>query len=210
MIEKKKRKLKPIYWLMIAEIIIVVVGLLLGFKITYAPHLENDWDAISAVAGWFSAIASFIAIVVAVQIPKIIAEDQNKIALFEKRYAVYEVLNNCIAYAYVLDRFNESGSDWNLWFSISFGDHALSGRELSWDEQRKIFNATSNLLRQSELLFGKEFTKQIDILENKLLLLIQAERHHDNLQCRQKEYIEHATSFEKEVLPKIKELISLK
>ena len=210
MAEKKKKKLKPIYWLIIAEVIVVVVGLLLGFKITYAPHLENDWDAISACAGWASVIVAGLAIYYAIQVPKKIAEDQNKIALFEKRYAVYEVLNNCVAYAHMLERFNESGSEWNIWFSISFGDHTSSGRELTWDEQRYLFNAASNLLMQSELLFGKEAAEQIDALETKLLALIQAERHHDNLIKRQTEYIEHAFFFEKEYLPMIKELLSLK
>lgn len=31
----------------------------MGFRITYAPDLENSWNAISATASWVSAIASF-------------------------------------------------------------------------------------------------------------------------------------------------------
>ena len=40
-------------------IVIVVVGLF-GFRITYAPEMENSWDAISAVAAWVSVIVAAI------------------------------------------------------------------------------------------------------------------------------------------------------
>ena len=196
--------------ILLAELLVAVLLWLLGFRITYAPTMENSWDAISACAGWASVVVAGLAIYYAIQVPKKIAEDQNKIALFEKRYAVYEVLNNCVTYAHMLERFNESGAEWNIWFSISFGDHTFSGRELTWDEQRYLFNTASNLLMQSELLFGKESAEQVDALKTKLLTLIQAERHHDNLIKRQTEYIEHAFFFEKEYLPKIKDLLSLK
>lgn len=92
MAKEKKKNLKPIHWLIIAEVIVVVVGLLLGFKITYAPHLENDWDAISAVAGWAGAVVSAVALIFAIRIPKIIAAQQDKIALFEKRNELYSKL----------------------------------------------------------------------------------------------------------------------
>lgn len=70
--------------------LILVYGL--GFRITYAPELENRWEAISAAAAWAGVVTSFIAIMVAIQIPKKIAEQQNKIALFEKKYSVYSSL----------------------------------------------------------------------------------------------------------------------
>lgn len=63
-----------------------------GWRITYAPELENNWDAISAVATWAGVIASFVAIMVAIRIPKKIADRQDKIALFEKRFVCFEEL----------------------------------------------------------------------------------------------------------------------
>lgn len=54
------------------------------FRITYAPNLENSWDAISAFAAWAGVLASLIAIWSAIQVPKRIAEGQNRIALFER------------------------------------------------------------------------------------------------------------------------------
>ena len=167
----KNKALLTCLCILLAELLVAVLLWLFGFRITYAPALENRWDAISACAAWASVVVAGLAMYYAIQVPKKIAEDQNKIALFEKRYAGYEVLNNCVAYAHMLERFNESGSEWNIWFSISFGNHTSSGRELTWDEQRYLFNAASNLLMQSELLFGKEAAEQIDVLETKLLAL---------------------------------------
>ncbi len=81
--------------------IALFVGLLYhkGFRITYAPELENSWDAISACAAWAGVVASFIAIMVAVWIPKKIADRQDKIALFEKRYDCYTVIQNLLVCA---------------------------------------------------------------------------------------------------------------
>ena len=47
-----------LFWIVIIVIVAVIVLALLGFKITYAPTLDNNWDAISAVAGWVGAIAT--------------------------------------------------------------------------------------------------------------------------------------------------------
>lgn len=63
-----------------------------GFRITYAPTLENSWAAISACASWFGAIMSGCAMLVAIRIPTVIAKQQNKIALFDKRYSAWDAM----------------------------------------------------------------------------------------------------------------------
>lgn len=77
----------------------VLVLFCLGFRITYASKLENSWDAISASADWagvivaiISVFASFLAIWFAIQVPKRIADRQDKIVLFEKRLECYSTL----------------------------------------------------------------------------------------------------------------------
>lgn len=83
----------------------ILIGLLfcIGFRITYAPELENSWNAVSAVAAWagvivasISAAASVVAIWYAIQVPKRIADQQNKIALFNKRIEYYNIIQNLI------------------------------------------------------------------------------------------------------------------
>lgn len=67
-----------------------------GFRITYAPKLENSWDAISAFASWAGVVVSVVgvgisglAIYYAVQVPEKIADRQDRIALFEKRMTCF-------------------------------------------------------------------------------------------------------------------------
>ena len=97
LIEKLKQFIKsrwfPLVAVSVVMLVVVVAGFLFGFRITYAPELENSWEAISAVAAWVgiivsvaSAVASFMAVWYAIQVPKKIVDRQDKIALFEKRY----------------------------------------------------------------------------------------------------------------------------
>lgn len=86
--------------------VVTVIGMALfvflyckGFRITYTPDLENSWDAISGFAAWAGVFMSFVAIMVAIQIPKKIADRQDKIALFEKRMECYSTVQNICAFA---------------------------------------------------------------------------------------------------------------
>lgn len=89
--------------------VFVIVGFIMflfGWRITYTPELDNSWDAISAVAAWAGivvafagVIASFAAVWFAIRVPQKIAEQQDKISLFEKRYSCYEVIQNLLASA---------------------------------------------------------------------------------------------------------------
>lgn len=78
-------------WAFLIIIVVIIVFMLFGWKIVYAPQMANDWIAIDAIGGWVSIIISGIAIWFAVASPKRIAKEQNKIALFEKRFSCYVV-----------------------------------------------------------------------------------------------------------------------
>lgn len=100
----------------IAALAIFLALFLCGFRISYSPELESSWDAVSAVAAWASVIlaiagviASFVAIWCAIQVPKKIAEEQNKVSLFEKRYEAYSSILSLEVFAAALDqeRFDE-------------------------------------------------------------------------------------------------------
>lgn len=92
--------------------IVLVIAFILffcGFRITYAPELETSWDAVSAVASWVGVlvsavgvVASFIAIWFAIQVPQKIANRQDRISLFEKRYRVYNLFMKLYATMNVL------------------------------------------------------------------------------------------------------------
>ena len=70
-------------------LITLLVLYLLGFRITYAPYLKNHWEAISACAAWTGVFISGLAICYAIKVPKTIADRQDRISLFEKRFKLY-------------------------------------------------------------------------------------------------------------------------
>lgn len=53
-------------WIVFGELLIAFVMWCMGFRITYAPELDNNWDAISAVAEWAGVIIGAIIVPFAV------------------------------------------------------------------------------------------------------------------------------------------------
>lgn len=90
-------------WVLGLLIIIVIVAVICGWKIIYAPELENNWTAIDAIGGWLSAIISGLAIWFAVNAPKRIAQRQDDISLFEKRFICYNCFQKYITIALYLN-----------------------------------------------------------------------------------------------------------
>ena len=90
------------------ELILVIVLWFCGFRITYSPTLENNWEAISACAAWAAVFVSGLAIWYAIQVPKKIAEEQNKISLFEKRYEFYIAFCKCVSFAETIKDINDN------------------------------------------------------------------------------------------------------
>lgn len=73
-------------------VIVAFIMALFGWRITYAPELENSWEAISAVAAWFGAIGTVTAVFSAIWV----ANRQNKITMFERRWDVLKRIEKYI------------------------------------------------------------------------------------------------------------------
>lgn len=67
----------PLWAIIIVESIVVVIMLALGFKITYAPELANDWEAIAAVGTW---ICGFIVPFALLLFEKKLSASENKVS----------------------------------------------------------------------------------------------------------------------------------
>ena len=122
-------------WFPLAVAILIVVAMafvmaLFGWRITYAPELENSWDAVSAVAAWVGACASFVAIWFAIQVPKKIAEQQNKIALFEKRYAVFTVFYQWYYLSQEILLYASNNDDCRSFYDVLYGDGCGEKQEI--------------------------------------------------------------------------------
>jgi len=90
---------KPIIWIALALLAVFIFLYIKGFRITYAPNLKNDWDAISGSAAWASVLLSFAAICAAIYVPYKVANEQNRISLFEKRFDALKKIN-ILAFVY--------------------------------------------------------------------------------------------------------------
>ena len=113
----------PVTWILISLLGIIIFLYFCGFRITYAPTLDNNWDAVSACAAWFSGIMSAGALFVAISIPKIIAEQQNKIALFDKRYKLYDSFVFLIIIVQKIFDGSANGIDRKIYFETLIETH---------------------------------------------------------------------------------------
>lgn len=124
-----KWKWFPMVAVIAAIVVAVLVMTLLGFRITYAPELENSWEAISAVAAWAGVItsiaavgASFAAVWFAIRVPKEIAEQQNKIAQFEKRMECYLTIREIFMFCDSLRGRKLTNNDVMQIYKLNLGD----------------------------------------------------------------------------------------
>lgn len=139
--------------LIIAAMVLVMT--LFGWRFTYASELENSWEAISAVAAWVGAIASFGAIMVAIWIPKRIADQQNKIALFEKRYSVYKLYNQCKTFSLLLEKAQSSDRVVRFFYDAFIGKkRGLTMTE--WAEVGSIYADVCQGLSEGAFLFDSK------------------------------------------------------
>lgn len=139
----------------------------MGFRITYAPDLENNWDAISGTASWMSVIVSvlgvitsFLAVWYAIQVPKKIAERQIKVDLFEKRYRVYRTLISFDFFSTLVFISKEPG-DIEVIFYQSFCNISEEPKMY----QYKLFTAkyvqVTETLAESQFLFSGDIWKGV-------------------------------------------------
>ena len=95
----KRHRIKIISTLFCIAISVVIFKACTGWRIVYAPELEPDWDSVSAVASLIGAVGTVAAVWFAIRV----ANKQNQIALFEKRYIAYKKLNKLLIFAEHLD-----------------------------------------------------------------------------------------------------------
>lgn len=172
---------------MIAAIIVILVlaaGAVLtmirfGWRFTYAPELQNQWTAITAVATWAgvavsicSVIASIIAILAAIKYPQKIADQQNRISLFEKRFHIYELLTYLNAFAMSAIAVKDINSAREM-FILDFEKNMSKGKDLKdFDYFLSCYMRISGELRQSEFLFSREISAGILDIAKKLSAFI--------------------------------------
>lgn len=103
----KKRWFVFVLGILFAVVLLLIFSLILycnGYRIVYPEQFETSWDAVSGFAAWFgvavsivSVGASLAAVWAAIQVPKKIAEKQDAVSLFEKRFDCYNIIQKLLA-----------------------------------------------------------------------------------------------------------------
>lgn len=215
-----KKFIKGRWFPLTAAILIVaavaLVMALFGWRITYAPDLENSWDAISVVVSLVGAVGTVAAVFSAIYV----ANRQNRIALFEKRYKVYNEICNCGTFSYALTLAN-SKEDISMIFLTGFegkdliNDITLSGNSV--EKMRLHCNAVIRsrellvTLKESKFLFTQDpwFFQYIESVAEKLMLLLTPLSMDDaDLSKRKAEFISiiHSETYNKILRQMEKEL----
>ena len=144
-----KKILKNSLLRVIGIVIVIIILCFFVFKGVYNPVFDNKWDVVSAFAAWAGVFTSFIAIWFAIQVPKKIAENQNKIALFEKRYECFQFFEKCYVFGKNLKNnkdINNMRQDCLFLFDINFESFDL-------ETLSKKLDHFEYMLHQMEFLF---------------------------------------------------------
>ena len=164
-----------------------------------------DWLAIAFSC--FSLVISGVAILFAVRV----ADKQNRIALFEKRYAVYDILLHCISFSGSI-RNDFDLSNIRALFIVSFSYYPviedMSANTL-FKECTKYAIDAKNKLDAASFLFSCE----TDIYANKIVTalfdLVYSDANPETRKIYCIKYQDEVQAMKENLLPQIKKEISL-
>lgn len=94
----------PLIVAVIAVVIVALIMALFGWKLTYAPDLENSWNAISAVATCAGAIGTVVVLWYnhkAIKLTQDSVQQAINLQLYEKRLELYSALSKDTAFEQV-------------------------------------------------------------------------------------------------------------
>jgi hypothetical protein len=80
----------PALWIVVAELILIVILGLFGFRITYSPSLNDCWVAIGAMGQWASACVGILIPIAAVYLQQKL--DRNKEDISKSNVSMLEEL----------------------------------------------------------------------------------------------------------------------
>lgn len=185
-------------------VIFIVILYKLGFRITYAPEIENSWNAVSAVATCVGVLASFIAIWFAIRVPKKIAEEQNKIALFEKRFTCYSLIQSFLACAQQLEDI-ASKKEIQTLFRVYFGDSKEIVENGSPASFMILIKQKEQVIISGEFLFEHYNTELLQAIMNEAIDLIRLSAYHSQEEKEEKPLSEKLILSIKDYSKKCKE-----
>lgn len=179
---------------------------------TLKSILENiQSSTFSNILSILSVGLSGIAILVAIIVPRQIAKHQNKIAVFEKRYAVYETLDHCISFAQSLKKGKLDIEEIRQLFIVCFSCQANvadpSPKAVHIECTKYAVN-TRNILYSAKFIFCCNIEVYVQpIIETMFKLIYKTEESEKEEVSRK--YIAEVQKMERELLPQIERELSV-
>ena len=161
---------------------------------------------ISAVGIVFSGIAIWTAVLV----PKKIAEQQNKITLFEKRFEFYDILCRCINFSTMI-RNIQTNREIRLFFIASFGREIMNdtAKEALEREEARLTWQAMTILEQGKYLFDFETEEWIEPLVSALVVIGSISETHERFWDYYGDFKNAVKNMEENLLPQVKEALQL-
>lgn len=197
----------PLVVAVVGTVIIAFVMAWFGWRITYAPELETSWECVSAIASVAGAVGTVSAVWFAIRV----ADKQNKIALFEKRYAVYDILLHCISFSNSI-RDNSDNSDISSirsLFIVSFSYHPIiedGSDKALFKECTKYAMDAKDKLDTASFLFNCNTDTYANSIICALFNLIFSGVNSETREI----YCNEVEKMKEELLPQIKQELSLR
>ena len=142
----------------------------------------NIYDYLQIITSFISVIISTIAVIIAVKIPRKIAEKQDKIALFDKRFASYEVFLTFEAFAYQIDKLSDI-KNYKKQFMIIFYNNLDA--EFNGIDALTILKSLSLKLQQLVFLFDNITNSEVSkMLESVCDFVIAIEKNKNVEECK--------------------------
>ena len=129
-------------------------------------------EYIALLISFISVIVSGLAIWFAVQVPKKIADRQDKIALFEKKYEAYDIICKCQLFAVGILASEQTKESIKSIFIRAFYPELSKDDELNLSNLSPFYLSISKELVQIKLLFPPEVSEHMNTIIITFLLLL--------------------------------------
>lgn len=148
---------------------------------------ETSWmDYVQLGATVVGIIISALAVIYAVKVPKKIAEEQNRIALFEKRYSLYVDFTKVLAVVKIFETNEIKTKNEGILEFVNFvGDNDFSDQDSGLVQARakSILIKTVEKLGQIGYLFELKSDELIEDYCKSLIAMVKAENDNEFLKC---------------------------
>ncbi|MGL5614089.1 hypothetical protein, partial [Cetobacterium sp.] len=135
--------------LFIFLLIVLIIGVYIGYRFSIDESIRPDWEAMSIMV---TLLVSVITVFIAIYIPNKIAERQNKISLFEKRYDVYVKTANIFELAKSIIKLKEECEDQNISQKIINLFFMYLVEDFNYHEKKVDYPLFFNLVKKLEKL----------------------------------------------------------